>query len=152
MARLHGKRWLASATDPSGTRLRPSFLNQACAGEGPGVMDIVQLIAHLETAQRAVDGIALGTVKALAAQGRATDQIEAAQCLKVAAIELFGVAHDIASGKPTEGHGAPMGPTASPLAVALRLAEIKVAEAKWRLSPEIGSEYAAALERAVQRG
>jgi len=29
MARLHGKRWLASATDPLGTRLRPSFPTQA---------------------------------------------------------------------------------------------------------------------------
>lgn len=29
MARLHGKRWLASATDPSGTRLRPTFPTQS---------------------------------------------------------------------------------------------------------------------------
>lgn len=112
-------------------------------------MNMAQLLAHLEAAQRGVDEIAMGTVQALAGRDREQARIETAGCLMVAAIELFGVAHEIASGKPTDGHGEPMGPKASVMAVALRLAEIKVAEAKWRLNPETAGDFAAALRGAV---
>jgi len=112
-------------------------------------MDMAQLVAHLETAQRAVDEIAIETIQALAGQDREQSRIEAAGCLTCGGVHLFGVAHDIASGKPTDGHGEPMGPKAGALAVSLRLAEIKMAEAKWRLDPEMAGDFAAVLRDAV---
>lgn len=85
--------------------------------------------AHLDAAAQIIDATARATV-ATARDAQATlAHIDAAQHLMAAAKELFGAAEDIAAGKPVAGHKAALGPDASPLALSLRIAEAKIAEA-----------------------
>ena len=56
--------------------------------------------------------------------------LDAALHLMTAAVELFAAAEDISTGKPVHGHGAKLGPDASDLAISLRVADAKIAEAK----------------------
>jgi len=86
-----------------------------------------RIFDHLDPAAQIIDATARATA---ARDAHATlAHIDAAQHLMTAAKELFGAAEDIAAGKPVEGHRAALGPDASPLALSLRIAEVKIAEA-----------------------
>lgn len=84
---------------------------------------------HLDAAAQIIDAAARATVAAAHGAHAAIAHIDVAQHLMTAAKELFGAAEDITAGKPTGGHGAAIGPGASPLAISLRIAEAKIAEA-----------------------
>lgn len=87
------------------------------------------LFAHLDAASATVAAAARATLKT----SPDLPQVDAAQALLAAATELFHAALDIAEGCPVAGHAAPMSPAASSLAVSLRLAEAKIAEAGARM-------------------
>lgn len=87
----------------------------------------------LDAACRVVSDTAYATIKATPKARKALAHIDATQHLMMAAVELFGVAMDIAEGASVRGHGAKIGPCASQMAISLRIAEAKMRETGWML-------------------